>query len=219
MLSIIHQMKITPLCKIALAVTIQFGLVSTFLPGALGANTNDPITQIRDEGLNRSQVMKTLSYLTDVIGPRLTGSPNHKRANEWTRDTLVSWGLTNAFLDPWPFGRGWSARKFSAQIIEPQHIPLIAAPKAWTSGWDWPLIADVVYLNPQNKDELTTYKGKLKGTAVLISRPREVKIPFEPLATRRTDTDLLRLANAVTGSRPSSPPAARPQTTNNPAAE
>src|SRR5262245_42732772 len=62
------------------------------------SNTNDPIVRIRDEGLNRSQVMQTLSYLSDVIGPRLTGSPNLRRANEWTRDKLASWGLTNAHL-------------------------------------------------------------------------------------------------------------------------
>src|SRR5262245_32807218 len=68
-------------------------------------NTNDPIARIRDEGMNRSEVMQTLSYLTEVIGPRLTGSPNMKRANEWTRDKLASWGLTNAHLEAWgPFG-------------------------------------------------------------------------------------------------------------------
>src|SRR5881392_1228780 len=74
--------------------------------------TNDPIARIRDEGLNRSEVMKTLSYLTDVIGPRLTGSPNMKRANEWTRDTMARWGLENAHLEAWgPFGRGWTLKR------------------------------------------------------------------------------------------------------------
>src|SRR5437870_6922122 len=109
---------------------------------------NDPIAKIRDEGLNRSQVMQTLSYLTDVIGPRLTGSPNLRRANEWTRDRMTSWGLTNAHLEAWgPFGRGWSLKSFSAQIIEPQAIPLIAAPKAWTPGFDQPLTANVIHIN------------------------------------------------------------------------
>src|SRR5438046_843517 len=106
-------------------------------------NTNDPIVRIRDEGLNRSQVMQTLSYLTDVIGPRLTGSPNLKRANEWTREKLTSWGLTNAHLEAWgPFGRGWSLKRFSAQIIEPQTIPLAAYPNAWSPGFDHPITAD-----------------------------------------------------------------------------
>jgi hypothetical protein len=70
------------------------------------SNPNDPIAKIRDEGLHRSQAMQTLSYLSDVIGPRLTASPNTKRANEWTRDTLAKWGLQNAHLEAWgPFGR------------------------------------------------------------------------------------------------------------------
>src|SRR5689334_3709093 len=106
--------------------------------------STDPIVRIRDEGLNRSQVMQTLSYLTDVIGPRLTGSPNLKRANEWTREKLTSWGLTNAHLESWgPFGRGWSVKRFSAQVIEPQTIPLIAYPNAWTPGFSETLVADV----------------------------------------------------------------------------
>src|SRR5688572_31753274 len=70
---------------------------------------NDPIQRIKHEGMNRSQVMATLSYLSDVIGPRLTASPGMKRANEWTRDQLTKWGLQNAHLEPWgPFGRGWT---------------------------------------------------------------------------------------------------------------
>src|ERR1041384_5493354 len=75
---------------------------------------NDSIAKIRDEGMNRSQAMQTLSYLSDVIGPRLTASPNMKRACEWTRDRLSSWGLANAHLEPWgPFGRGWTLKRFS----------------------------------------------------------------------------------------------------------
>ncbi len=96
---------------------------------------NDPIQRIKDEGMNRSQVMETLSYLSDVIGPRLTASPGMKRANEWTRDQMTKWGLQNAHLEPWgPFGRGWTLKKFSAQVIEPLAIPLIAYPKAWSPG-------------------------------------------------------------------------------------
>ena len=105
-------------------------------------NAADAISRIRDEGLNHSQVMQTLSHLTEAIGPRLTGSPNLKRANEWTRDTLASWGLTDAHLEAWgPFGRGWSLKRFSAQIVEPQTIPLIGFPNAWSPGFDQPFVA------------------------------------------------------------------------------
>lgn len=141
--------------------------------------------------------MKTLSYLTDVIGPRLTGSPNMKRANEWTREKLESWGLENAHVEPWGhFGRGWSLKRFSAQVIEPQAIPLIAAPKAWTPGFDKPITAEVVYIDAKSEADLEKLRGKLKGTIVLASPVREVRARFEPLASRIAESNLLRLANA-----------------------
>jgi hypothetical protein len=160
-------------------------------------NTNDPIVRIREEGLNRSQITQTLSYLTDVIGPRLTGSPNLKRANEWTRDKLASWGLTNAQLEAWgPFGRGWSLKRFSAQIVEPYNFPLIGHPKAWSPGFDEPLVANVIYLDAKTEADLDKYKGTLKGAIILTSPARQVNARFEPLARRMTETNLLRLANA-----------------------
>ena len=158
---------------------------------------NDSIARIREEGLNHSQVMQTLSYLTDVIGPRLTGSPALKRANQWSSDKLATWGLANAHLEAWgPFGRGWTLKRFSAQIIEPQDIPLVAYPKAWSPGFDQPITADVVCFDAKTEADLDKYKGKLKGAIVLLGPAREVKAHFESLALRRTDADLLKLANA-----------------------
>ena len=147
--------------------------------------------------MNRSQVMKTLSYLTDVIGPRLTNSPNMKRANEWTRDEMTKWGMQNAHLEAWgPFGRGWSLKRFSAQVLEPQGIPLIAYPKAWSPGTNGTVTSDVVYLNAKDESELAQFKGKLKGAIVLMSPMREVKAHFEAMGTRRDEKDLLNLADA-----------------------
>src|SRR5712691_1221016 len=182
---------------------------------------NDPIVRIKDEGMNRSQVMQTLSYLSDVIGPRLTASPNTKRANEWTRDKLTSWGLQNGHLEAWgPFGRGWTLKRFSAQITEPQDIPLIAYPKAWSPGINvMPpsppadpkskkkiatpapppssvVTADVIYLDAKNEADLEKYKGQLKGKIVLLSPTVEVKALFDPLGARRDEKNLLALANA-----------------------
>ena len=160
-------------------------------------DSNDPIERIKDEGMNRSQVMNTLSYLTDVIGPRLTASPNMKRANEWTRDQLTKWGLQNAHLEAWgPFGRGWSLKRFSAQVIEPQAIPLIAYPKAWSPGFDAPLNADLVYVDARTEADLEKFKGQLKGKIVLTSPMRDVAAHFEALSTRMTEKDLLALADA-----------------------
>lgn len=158
---------------------------------------NDPIQRIRDEGMNRSQVMQTLSYLSDVIGPRLTASPGMKRANEWTRDQLTKWGLQNARLEPWgPFGRGWTLKRFSAQVTEPLAIPLIAYPKAWSPGFASPLTAEVVYFDARTEADLEKFKGKLNGKIVLTARTRDVRAHFDAQGTRLTEKELLALADA-----------------------
>ena len=175
--------------------------------------STNPIDRIKEEGLKRSKVMETLSYLTDVIGPRLTGSPGIKRANTWTRDKLESWGLENAHLEAWgKFGRGWSLKRFSAQVVEPQCIPLIAYPKAWSPGTGGPLVAPVVLLDAKNEADLAKYKGKLKGAIVLTAPARNLAARFEPLAARLSDGDLLKLADAAEPTRrgfgrPPTPPA------------
>jgi hypothetical protein len=180
-------------------------------PNARGQSGSDAISKIRDEGLNRSQVMQISSYLTDVIGPRLTSSPGLKRANEWTRDTMAKWGLENAKLEAWgPFGRGWTLEKFSAQLVEPQCVPLIAFPKAWSSGVDGTLKAEVVLFDPKTESELVGFEGKLTGKIVMISSPRELKAWFEPAGSRLTDSQLLEMADAGAGGerrmRPPTPP-------------
>ena len=158
---------------------------------------NDPIQRIKDEGMNRSQVMQTLSYLSDVIGPRLTASPGMKRANEWTRDQMIKWGLQNAHLEAWgPFGRGWTLKRFSAQVIEPTAIPLIAYPKAWSPGLASPVTADVVYFDAKTEADFEKYKGKLSGKIVLTAPLREVAAHFEAPGTRLNEKDLLALADA-----------------------
>lgn len=158
---------------------------------------NDPIERIKDEGMNHSQVMQTLSYLTDVIGPRLTASPSMKRANDWTRDQMTQWGLQNAHLEAWgPFGRGWTLKRFSAQVTEPQSIPLIAYPKAWSPGIASPLTAEVVYVDALTEADLEKFKGKLDGKIVLTAPTRVVAAHFDPLGNRLDEKSLLALADA-----------------------
>jgi carboxypeptidase Q len=158
----------------------------------------DPvIARIKDEGINHSQVMQTLSFLSDVIGPRLTASPNMKRACEWTRDTMTKWGMQNAHLEAWgPFGRGWTLKRFSAQVTDPQDFPLIAYPKAWSPGTNGPLNADVVYFDAKDENDMARFKGQLKGKIVLTAPMREVKAHFEAPGVRRDEKSLLALANA-----------------------
>jgi carboxypeptidase Q len=168
---------------------------------ASGVDPN--VARIIDEGMNHSQVMQTLSYLSDVIGPRLTGSPNLKRANEWTRDQMTKWGLENAHLEAWgPFGRGWALKDFSAEIIAPQTIPLIAYPKAWSPALNGTLVADVVYVDARDENDLQRFKGNLRGKIVLTAPMRRVDAHFDALGKRLTDKELLELADApVPGGR------------------
>ena len=152
--------------------------------------------------------MPTLDYLTNVIGQRLTGSPNARRANEWSRGKLEGWGLTSARLESWgPFGRGWVLKRFSIQVIKPQTIPLIACPKAWTPGFDKPLEAAVVWLDAKTDADLKKYEGELKGAIVLADPLRPLNPHFDAPGVRMTEADLLTYANS-TGRRirPAAPP-------------
>ncbi|HEX8557196.1 MAG TPA: M20/M25/M40 family metallo-hydrolase [Pyrinomonadaceae bacterium] len=158
---------------------------------------NDPAQRIRDEGLNRSQVMQVINHLTNVVGPRLTGSPGMRRANEWTRDKLAEWGLQNAKLEPWgEFGRGWVLEGFTAAAVEPQPFPLNAYPKAWSPATAGPLTAEVVYVDAKDEQGLQRFKGRLRGKIVLNGAARDPSAHFEPEGTRRTEKELLELANS-----------------------
>jgi hypothetical protein len=184
---------VATLCVLFLAFVVP---AWTAEPGSNKSQNADPIDLIRQEGLERSQAMETLTYLCDVIGPRLTGSPGMMRANQWTLEKLLSWGLKNGQMEPWHFGRGWSVERFSAQVVKPYQFPLIGAPKAWCGGFEKPIEAEVVWLGGSSRD-WEKYRGQLKGKIVLVSQIREVQPRFEPLALRMSETNLLRLANAA----------------------
>ena len=157
----------------------------------------EAIDKIREEGMNRSQVMQTLSYLTDVIGPRLTGAPGMKHANEWTRDKMKEWGMQNAQLEAWgPFGRGWTLRKFTAAVTEPNYFPVIAYPKAWSPSTKGPVTADVVYIEAASNADLAKYKGQLTGKIVLVSGVRPLKPNEKPLMHRLSEEQLTKMASA-----------------------
>ena len=156
----------------------------------------DALTRIKDQAFNHSQLLPVLSYVSDIAGPRLTGSPGLRQAEEWIKSRLEEWGLANPHLEPWgPFGRGWSLTSFSASMIRPRFSPLIAYAKAWSPGTGGPIRGEPVYFDATTDAELRGFEGKLQGRIVLISRPRELKPHFEPLAHRLSDQQLLKLAN------------------------
>ena len=155
--------------------------------------------------------METLGYLSDVIGPRLTGSSQLKHANEWTRDSMAKWGLENAHLEAWgPFGRGWMLDRFSMQTVSPTTFPIIAYPKAWSPGWKGRKTVPVVYLDATDEAGLAKYKGMLKGAVVLTAPMREVAAHFVSPGSRYTTDELAKMAEAPLpqprGTRPGGAP-------------
>ncbi len=149
------------------------------------------INRIRYEGFRNSKVMELASGLMDGIGPRLTGSPNVKRANEWTRDQLTSFGLTNAHLESWgPFGRGWANDFVSVRMLSPDVAPLIAYAKAWTPGTNGVMKGKCIRVKIEDKKDFEKYRGKLSGMIALFGPDPEVKTVVQPMFTRLGEKEL-----------------------------
>jgi len=152
------------------------------------------IGRIRDEGLNRSQVMDHISWLSDVYGPRLTGGPQIMQASEWTMARLAQWGLSNPHRETWPFGKGWSLVRFSAHLVEPQVQPLIGFPGSWTPGTNGTVVADVVRVQIASDADFAQYRGKLAGKIVLTQPARAVALLDGPVVLRMTPDDFREAA-------------------------
>jgi hypothetical protein len=156
------------------------------------------IVKIKDEGFNRSQVMDIMSWLTDVHGPRLTGSPITKRAGDWTIEQFKKWGLTNPRYEWWgPFGRGWVNDRTIAQVTAPVAFPVIGYPGAWSDGTNG-VVSNEVVLVPntiRTAAEFAPYRGKLKGKIVITQPARELAALFSAPGDRYTQEELDRLSN------------------------
>ena len=151
----------------------------------------DAVEIIRREGQTRSQAMQVAAILTDVYGPRLTGSPLLRGAAEWSVERLQRWGITNARVEEWgAFGTGWMNERFAAHAFIPHAWPIIGLPKAWTSGTEGPMRAEAVYAPLGSDEDFTRWRGKLRGKIVLPVPARELPAAFDPPARRFSDADL-----------------------------
>jgi hypothetical protein len=149
------------------------------------------VEQIREEGLERSQLPEMARYLTEVIGPRLTGSPQMTQANEWTAGQFRSWGLQNVMVEPWgEFGRGWERVSYSGRIVTPFAQPLHAQPVAWTGSTNGTVRGPAVVVRADSVADLEQYRGKLRDAIVLMRQPAEVEPEWEA-RDRRTSLDEL----------------------------
>ena len=152
------------------ALVIWIGLLSVISVIAQEPVDRDMNAKIREEGLNHSKVYETFTHFTEVIGPRLTGSPAHKIAAEYTRDKLKEWGISNPHLEPWEFGRGWTLDKLTIEMVEPRYMPLLGYAEAWTSSTPSEIVATPLFLGGKSPDEVAKVKDKIKG-AIVMTQP------------------------------------------------
>jgi hypothetical protein len=175
---------------------------------------SDVNARIRAEATNNSQIMRTLHFLTDVHGPRLTGSPNYKAAAEWTLKQMTDWGLVNAHLEPWEFGHpGWMNERFSGFILSPVKDSLVGEVLGWTPSTNGTAIGAAVQVVPPTnptKEELNAWlestKATVKGKIVLVGKAVVVPVTIVKPALRRNDDDLKKQYDP---NAPATPPAGR----------
>jgi carboxypeptidase Q len=180
--------------SVALALALA---VSVPLVGQEAVN-DTVIAQIKIEGFQHSAVMDTLSWLSDVHGPRLTGSPALRRAGDWARDQLARWGLANAALESYgSIGRGWMLERFSIEMTEPQYMRITGYPRAWSPAIAATLAGTPVVVEVKAREDFDKYRGKLGGAIVMNGRPEAADIGFPPEAKRFTDEELKKQEGAI----------------------
>ncbi len=181
-----HQEK--PLTNsVLVALLLSTGLL------AQPASERDTLARIRAEGLEHSQVGPVFDTLTIDIGPRLTASPAHKRAAEWVRQRLTTYGLENARLEPWRFGRGWTLEKLTVELVEPRYLPLLGYADGWSASTSGDIVAAPLFINGRTAaEELTAMAPKMKGAIVMTQpiltnfvrkdRPQPSDPDYEPMS-------------------------------------
>lgn len=149
------------------------------------------VNRIKAEEFQNSKVMENAFYLSDVYGPRLTGSPGLKAAAEWAVGRMKEWGLANAGLEKWgPFGNGWTAIHFSGSMKEPGYAPLMGFARPWTPGTNGPVSGEPILAVLKTDADLDKFKGKLKGKIVLLEDPAPLVAETDPDLKRFTDAEL-----------------------------
>jgi hypothetical protein len=158
------------------------------------------VSKIRDEGLQRSQVMDIVGYMSDVLGPRLTASPSMRKAQEWAQEKMGEVGLENIVLErAGEHGVNWDNEYTSLHMIAPDYQPIIGYAKAFTSSTNGKIEADAVIVQVETEADLAQYRGTLDGKIVLIAPPFATEPRFTPDAIRMTDEDLDGLSRTSVG--------------------
>jgi hypothetical protein len=188
-------------------------LVTSWTTVVLSQETVDlgVIDRIKDEAFARSEVMDHLRNLTDVHGPRLTGSPQFEEAAKWAAERLTAYGLSNVHVERWgPFGRSWSVEQYSAELLAPHYTRLAAMPLAWSASTPGPVTGEPLLTPLETSFEggglkkiaenfeayRRQWRGKLRGRILLLTPIKPEPPPEKPLFKRHTDADLAEIATA-----------------------
>jgi len=163
------------------------------------------IARIKIEGFQHSEVMETLSWLSDVYGPRLSGSPNLQKAGEWARDRMASWGMAKGALEPYDTTyRPWATDGFELAMVQPTYMRIYGYPMAWSPGTPAPVVGTPVLVEVKTKEDFAKYRGQLRGAIVMNGKPEVSPMGFEPEAKRLTDDDLAKQRGAINPGEPAS---------------
>lgn len=208
--------------SILVCLLVQTMLAQHFLLAQ--APATDVNAAIRKEGMENSKIMNTLHYLTDLYGPRLTGSPNHVNAARWAATEMKSWGLENAAVEPWEFGHpGWVNERAIGLMQKPVQDTLTFEVLAWTPSTKGVVVAEAVNLvipqfpapsNPQimqnpTQEELTSYlemmKSAVSGKIVFVGKPTVVPVNITP-GPKRIPDDVIKQRFDPTNPQPQGPP-------------
>jgi carboxypeptidase Q len=190
--------------RLATAIAVAVAIAAPL--GAQETVDESVIAQIKLEGFQHSEVMNTLSWLSDVHGPRLTGSPGLQKAAEWARDQLTRWGLEHAALEPYgSIGRGWNLQRFDIEMTEPQFMRITGYPRAWSPATTSPIVGTPIVVEVKSKADFDKYRGKLRGAIVMNGRPEQADIGFKPEAERLTSEELNKMEGRIDPAPGSSP--------------
>ena len=152
------------------------------------AQDDATLARIRDEGLNRSQVHVLFNHLTNVIGPRLTGTPAFKQSVDWAAQKFREYGLAGVHLESFPFGRGWTLEAQTVELTSPRYMPLIAYAEAWTPSMAREVVAKPVYIGDYaNADSVKAHISELRGAIVLATKPQDFFITKDRLQPTAND--------------------------------
>ena len=208
-----------PFVRVTLALSVLL-----VVPGSAQEQVDQEVTwEIRREAAN-SQLGQTLHHLTDVYGPRLTGSPNLEQAADWAVKTMEGWGLTGGRLEPWDFGHpGWLNERLAVHVVAPVHDSLVAEVLAWTPGTDGPVRGSAVpIVLPERPTEadlnafLEGVRAQVARRIVLVDAPQQVPVTFNPAPRRYEERDLREEFGA--DRPPAREPRARPSVDRHPSA-